>query len=247
MKIIQYVTERLVARSPVIALNVLKSRQGDLWVARALNKPDAIKWSDIEVPSQVEGFEDLSLLFRSSPLNRRFIRLDIDEAAALYKLVKNLPNARGIEIGRFKGGSTLMLAAAVGPQGRLLSVDNETQDDPGITEILRQTNMLDRVELVIADANEVECDLAVDFVFIDGDHSYQGAKQDHNKWGSKVRPGGFIIHHDMGNARPLSSQWDSLFKLKLEIESTQQDVLELVQGVGSMVIFKRRNSPWKPV
>jgi len=247
MKILQYVTERLVARSPVTALNVLKSRQGDLWVARTLNKPDAIKWSDIEVPSQVEGFEDLSFLFRSSPLNRRFIRLDIDEAAALYKVVKNLPNARGIEIGRFKGGSTLMLAAAVGPQGRLLSVDKETQDDPGITEILRQTNLLDRVELVIADANEVEWDLGIDFVFIDGDHSYQGAKQDHNKWGSKVRPGGFIIHHDMGNARPLSSQWDSLLKLRLEIESTQQDVLELAQEVGSMVIFKRRNSPWRPV
>lgn len=247
MKIIQYVTERLVARSPVIALNVLKSRQGDLWVARALNKPDAIKWSDIEVPSQIEGFEDLSFLFRSSPLNRRFIRLDIDEAAALYKVVKNLPHARGIEIGRFKGGSTLMLAAAVGAQGRLLSVDNETQDDPGITEILRQTKLLDRVELVIADANDVEYDLAADFVFIDGDHSYEGAKQDHNKWGSKVRPGGFIIHHDMGNARPLSSQWDSLLKLRSEIESTQQDVLELAQEVGSMVIFKRRNSPWRPV
>lgn len=247
MKIIERLTERLVARSPVVALKVLKSRQGDLWVARALNQPDKIKWSDITPVAHLNGFEDLSFLFRSSPLNRRFIRLDIDEAAALYNIVKSIPNAKGIEIGRFKGGSTVMLATAVGPQGHLLSIDNEPQDDDGLRETLRQANLWQRVELLIADANEVEYDLDVDFVFIDGDHSYEGARQDHNKWGSKVRPEGFIIHHDMGNARPLSSQWDSLAKLKSEIEFRQRDVLELVHEVGSLVVFKRNSSSWKPV
>jgi predicted O-methyltransferase YrrM len=247
MKIIQYLTERLVERSPLVALNVLKSRHGELWVARALNKPDACKWSDLEVPQKVEGFEDLSFLFWSSPLNRRFIRLDLDEATALYKIVKNIPNAQGIEIGRFKGGSTVMLASAVGPRGRLCSIDVEPQDDDGLRGILRQTNLLDRVDLLIADANEVEHDSYLDFVFIDGDHSYEAARRDHNKWGSKVRPGGFVIHHDMGNGRPLSSQWKSLAKLKLEIKSMQQDVLEVADEVGSMVIFRRRNSPWKAV
>jgi predicted O-methyltransferase YrrM len=247
MKIIQYLTERLVERSPVIALNVLRSRHGELWVARALNKPDASKWNDLEIPQQVEGFEDLSFLFWSSPLNRRFIRLDFDEAAALYKVVKSIPNAHGIEIGRFKGGSTIMLASAVGPQGRLFSIDTEPQDDHALKDILRRTNLLDRVELLIADANEVEHDSTVDFVFIDGDHSYEAARKDHNNWGSKVRPGGFIIHHDMGSGRPLASQWESLAKLKLEIKNMQQDVLELAHEVGSMMIFRRRNSPWKPV
>jgi methyltransferase family protein len=247
MKIIQYLTERLVGRRPVIALNVLRSRHGELWIARTLNKPDAFKWSGLDVPQKVEGFEDLSFLFWSSPLNRRFIRLDLDEAAALYKVVKNIPNARGIEIGRFKGGSTVMLASAVGPQGRLWFIDSEPPDDDGLKGILRQTNLWDRVELLIADANEVEHDNIVDFVFIDGDHSYEAALRDHNKWGSKVRPRGFIIHHDMGSARPLASQWESLAKLKLEIESRQQDVLELAHEVGSMMIFRRRNSPWTPV
>jgi len=247
MKIIQYLTERLVERSPQTALNLLRSKHGELWMARALNKPDGSKWSDLEVPTQLEGFEDLSFLFWSSPLNRRFIRLDLDEAATMFKVVKSIPNAQGIEIGRFNGGSTVLLAAAVGPNGRLISIDSEPQDDQALGVFLRQANLLDRVELVVADSGAFEHDDQVDFVFIDGDHSYEGAKRDHNKWGSKVRPGGFIIHHDMGKARLLATQWESLAKLKSEIIAAQTEELEIAHEAGSMIIFRRLSSPWKPV
>ena len=216
-------------------------------MARALNKPDGSKWSDLEVPTQLEGFEDLSFLFWSSPLNRRFIRLDLDEAATMFKVVKSIPNAQGIEIGRFNGGSTVLLAAAVGPNGRLISIDSEPQDDQALGVFLRQANLLDRVELVVADSGAFEHDDQVDFVFIDGDHSYEGAKRDHNKWGSKVRPGGFIIHHDMGKARLLATQWESLAKLKSEIIAAQTEELEIAHEAGSMIIFRRLSSPWKPV
>jgi hypothetical protein len=247
MKLIQYLTEKLVERSPETALNLLRSKHGELWIARALNKPDGSKWSDLEVPTQLEGFEDLSFLFWSSPLNRRFIRLDLDEAAALYKVVKSIPNAQGIEIGRFNGGSTVLLAFAIGPNGSLISIDSEPQDDQALEVFLRHATLLERVELVVADAGALGHDDEVDFVFIDGDHSYEGAKRDHNKWGSKVRAGGFIIHHDMGKARPLASQWESLAKLKSEIMGTQPDVLEVAHEAGSLIIFRRRSSPWKPV
>jgi predicted O-methyltransferase YrrM len=247
MKIIQYLTERLVDRSPATAFKVLEARHKELLLPRVLNRPDVFKWSELDVPQEVEGFEDLSFLFWRSPLNRGFIRLDLDEAAALYKVVKNLPHAQGVEIGRMKGGSTLMLASAVGPHGRLLSIDIEPHDDQALKNILRQMNLLERVELLIADANQVEHESHLDFVFIDGDHSYEGARKDHNKWGAKVRRGGFIIHHDMGNGRPLSSQWESLAKLMSEIKRVQQDVLELVHEVGSMMIFRRRDHPWKSV
>lgn len=246
MRIIQHLTERLVAHSPATALNVLRRRHREL-VARTLNRSDAFKWNDLDIPQKIEGFEDLSFLFWPCPLNRGVLRLDLDEAAALYKAVRSIPNACGAEIGRFKGGSTVMLALAIGPHGHLLSTDIAPQDDHALKDTLIQTNLLDRVDLLLADANKVEHDRSLDFVFIDGDHSYEGAKKDHNKWGSKVRPGGFIIHHDMGNGRPFSSQWQSLATLRSEIMGAQQDVLELTQEVGSMMIFRRRSSPWQPV
>lgn len=39
-------------------------------------------------------------------------------------------------------------------------------------------------------------DGSLDFVFIDGDHSYEGCSKDIALWISKVKPGGFISGHD---------------------------------------------------
>lgn len=37
----------------------------------------------------------------------------------------------------------------------------------------------------------------VDFLFIDGDHSYEGVKLDYQMYGPLVRPGGLIAFHDI--------------------------------------------------
>lgn len=39
-------------------------------------------------------------------------------------------------------------------------------------------------------------DGSLDFVFIDGDHSYQGVARDIAAWRSKVKPGGLLSGHD---------------------------------------------------
>jgi len=38
---------------------------------------------------------------------------------------------------------------------------------------------------------------ALDFVFIDADHSYEAVKQDISAWLPKVRPGGYVTGHDI--------------------------------------------------
>ena len=35
-----------------------------------------------------------------------------------------------------------------------------------------------------------------DFVFVDGDHSYQGARSDLRHWGRRVKKGGWVLVHD---------------------------------------------------
>lgn len=42
----------------------------------------------------------------------------------------------------------------------------------------------------------------VDFVFIDGDHSYEGCKADIEAWAPKVRKGGLIAGHDHSDDYP---------------------------------------------
>ncbi len=44
-------------------------------------------------------------------------------------------------------------------------------------------------------------DRALDFVFIDGDHSYKAVSRDITCWASKVKPGGFIGGHDYNHPK----------------------------------------------
>ncbi len=69
-------------------------------------------------------------------------------------------------------------------------------------------NPLDRhgAEIIIGDSHAPEPLQAlerildgepVDFLFVDGDHRYEGAKQDYEMYGPLVRPGGMVAFHDV--------------------------------------------------
>ena len=47
-------------------------------------------------------------------------------------------------------------------------------------------------------AKNVFKDEQIDFLFIDGDHTYRGVKSDYEMYGPLVRPGGIIAFHDIG-------------------------------------------------
>ena len=54
---------------------------------------------------------------------------------------------------------------------------------------------------------------SLDFVFIDGDHSYEGCKADIEAWNKKVKPGGFLCGHDYGSERfpGVKQAWDESY------------------------------------
>jgi hypothetical protein len=241
-----YICSKLVNLFPLFFLNCLRNNNLDC-IIFSLNRPDIFNWKYTDIPNKVNGFEDLSFLFWTSPLNRGIIRQDLDEAALLFKTVKNICNPKGIEIGRYTGGSTILLAAAVGPKGKLISIDINPQDDTTLTDILNRLEINDRVELIVGNAKDLNPDDNYDFIFIDGDHTYEGAKSDHNKWGEVVKVGGYIVHHDMGNKRKYSTQLKSLSKLRLDILRGQQKCLKLVDESGSITVFQRISAGWNKI
>lgn len=199
----------------------------------------------VRLPDRISGFEDLAFLFWATPMNRGVLRQDFDEAAALYRLVSSLPEPRGVEIGRYAGGSTLLIAAALSDAGGLLtSIDIAPQDDVQLHEVLTRLDLVDHVDLRVGDAAEVEWNEPLDFVFIDGDHSYQGAYRDHSRWGARVKVGGYIIHHDMGQARSHATGIPELMELRHDIEMHQAGELEVVEEAGSLVVFRRVSDAW---
>lgn len=216
-------------------------------IVRRFSRPGMFDWDAARMPETLSDFGDLTCLFWPTPLNRGLLRQDMDEAWALYKTVHSIPRPRGVEIGRYHGASTVLLALTVGPEGRLLSIDIEPRNDESLRAVLRRYGLENRVELMVADANDVEIDHPLDFVFIDGDHRYEGARRDHNRWGRLVRPGGYVIHHDMANARPYATQWKDLARLRDDILGQQAVELELACEVGSMAVFRRTDAPFNGV
>jgi hypothetical protein len=65
----------------------------------------------------------------------------------------------------------------------------------------------DRVAVLRMDSAEAAATFAdgsLDFVYLDGDHSFQGVMRDLAAWVPKVRPGGVIAGHDYYDKQPFA-------------------------------------------
>lgn len=135
------------------------------------------------------------------------------EIRTLATLVRELRPRCILEIGTSRGGTFYIWTRLAEDDATLISVDLPpawTLDDPEEARKLALFNSfrLDRqsVHFVRRDShlpetqNEVRSLLRgtpVDFLFIDGDHSYEGVKRDFLDYGPLVRPGGIIAFHDI--------------------------------------------------
>ena len=127
--------------------------------------------------SASEGFEDLAWIFTCDSRNRGLIRQGFDEAALLWKAVK--ATSRNIlEIGRNLAGSTVLLAAAAGPDREIYSIDNRSNEDRACKDYLARAPNEVRVHLLVADSRVPLLNLRFGFLFIDGDHTFDGVLAD---------------------------------------------------------------------
>jgi predicted O-methyltransferase YrrM len=152
-------------------------------------------------PDQVQGFEDLAFLFSSTILAHGIASLRLDEAAYLYRLVRDERPAVVAEIGRFRGGSTFVFAAA--GAGSVHSYDLEARQghdgrelDAALVEALSRYGLEDRVVLQVESSREAAPPETIDLLFIDGDHSEEGARADFERWSPHVVSGGHVLFHD---------------------------------------------------
>ncbi|GEM_PF-1919555 len=217
---------------------------GPLWerVVRPRTLGNVEAW-----PERLDGFEDLAFLFSSNLLNMGPALLAIDEAAYLYRLVRGLGPATLVEIGRYKGGSTLLLAAAMDPAARLHSYDLHREFDVGhrgpeqdrhLAAALDRYGLQERVEMVVADSHTVAHPGTCDFVLVDGDHSYDGARGDYEHWRSALEPGGHLLFHDAVE-RPFLNFEPGVARLVEEIERDDSMLFSRRDGAGSIAHFVR--------
>jgi predicted O-methyltransferase YrrM len=212
--------------------------------------PGRARYTSVERwPDTLEGFEDLAFLFSSNQLNHGIVSLQLDEAALLYRLTRRVAEGDAvIEIGRFKGGSTLLLATALPEGAELWSYDLHValrpdltgpQLDAELSTALERYGLDRRVHLVVGDSRTVEpparpCAL----VFVDGDHSYEGARADHERWSELVPTGGHLLFHDAVDVGGYGNHYPGVARFVAEMERVDARFVRRPDA-GSIAHFTR--------
>jgi predicted O-methyltransferase YrrM len=126
---------------------------------------------------------------------------------------------RIVEIGSFRGRSTIILASAA-PEGvEVLAIDPHGGGDRGPQEIaavaergeedhtafegnLNRAGVRERVHHVRLPSQAALGEVAgeVDLLYVDGAHRYRPASEDIARWGDRVKPSGTMLVHDSFNA-----------------------------------------------
>lgn len=117
-----------------------------------------------------------------------------------------------LEIGTGRGGTFFLLARAASPHATMISVDLPGGDFGGgygvwRTLVYRQlVRSKQRGKFLRLDSHDPDTLAAVqdalegrqvDVLFLDGDHTYEGIKQDYEMYSGLVRRGGLILFHDI--------------------------------------------------
>jgi predicted O-methyltransferase YrrM len=123
-----------------------------------------------------EGFEDLAWLFTCDSRNRGIIAQGFNEAAMLWKAAQATAG-NILEIGRKRGGSTVILAAA-GAGRTIYSLDLRLKPHPRCKDYLERPENRDRVQLRVANSREPLPGVRYGLLFVDGDHSFEGVLAD---------------------------------------------------------------------
>lgn len=158
-----------------------------------------------------------------------------------------------VEIGSYAGGTSIMFAQyadlVIGIDGAdpLAGCDNvryvvgnshSIKTQLMVRDLLRNNRLLKKTEFNV--------DSVVDVLFIDGDHTFEGALQDYRDYEPFVRSGGIIAFHDIVNSQHHRDQgcrvdltWE---EVKKHAASEGWDTLENISGDdwwgGIGIIFK---------
>jgi SAM-dependent methyltransferase len=138
------------------------------------------------------------------------------QARRLWEGASAVPTGgRIVEIGSFRGRSTIVLATAAAEGVEVVAIDPHAGNDRGPQEIegfedeaeqdhkvfhanLEAAGVDERVRHVRKFSDDALGEVIgpIDLLYIDGAHRYGPARADIGRWGARVRPGGTLLIHD---------------------------------------------------
>ena len=186
----------------------------------------------------------------------------------LFSLAVSIKAEKIIEIGRFKGFSTLACASALrfldigwqepvqhkqrpdinyhefesSKQRKLFSIDPFPTIEAAT--LIEKADLTQYVEFINLSSEEVNIDTEADLILIDGDHSYEACKRDVFHYVLRnLRPGGYFILHDYFGWYDQQNQNKSPIKKVIDeliVEGIFQHLL-IDTSYQSFVVFRNPN------
>jgi predicted O-methyltransferase YrrM len=176
---------------------------------------------------------------------RRDAYQKLNELEPLIALVRERKPSTVVEIGTFKGGTLFALCQAADPEARIVSIDlpkgkglfgggyswregrrfrKFPQPGQRLTTLRCDSHSPETVRQV----EDLLGGRPIDFLMIDGDHTYDGVKRDWETWEPLVAPQGLIVLHDILEhpEQPLSEVdrfWSEIAPGQNTIEFTDPD------------------------
>lgn len=186
--------------------------------------------------------------------NYRFLCVGIKPDQEVYEirdflnLLKKQNPKNIMEIGTNKGGTLFLFSKISDPEAKIISVDY--QPTRTMQKWFERRVRLYRtfvkkgqsLHLIMADSHKQETLKRIknllsreklDFLFIDGDHGYNGVKADYRMYSQFVKKGGIIAFHDVSTAPGVIKFWA---ELKTQIPQAQE--INHVNGWGIGIITR---------
>ena len=205
------------------------------------------KMKQKSIPIKVDIIQK-SKYFKASQVNK-----EIEE---LLEIIKELKPLYVCEIGSYRGGTIALFCQVLQPDSKIIAIDiGFTKYQIKVLKQFKKTNQvlwalnsnsksLKTIEMVKDCLNGNE----VDFVFIDGDHSYEGVKKDYELYSPLVSSTGIIAFHDINPDyltkfnKKTSSYTGGVPKYWREIKQLYGDSIEIIgsnnqDGYGIGVLY----------
>jgi len=156
-----------------------------------------------------------------------------------------------LEIGTYQGVSAARIARAMSPEGLLYCIDPWPQNNRGgnpcwsiCQRHLRRSGVRNRVRILRGYSRDIARQIPenLDFVFVDGDHSWEGIENDWVIVSEKIGSGGVVCLHD--SLVPLGEEWRQLDSCRYFEDVIRTDprfsVIEVVHSLAVLRKVKRR-------
>jgi len=156
---------------------------------------------------------------------------------------------KAAEIGVWHGVTTRRIAEALAPEGVVYAVDNYVPGRLGVSfqyRVARRNTRTfrDRVRFVLATGKDAAAQFTrehianFEFVFIDGDHSFEGIRTDWQAWSPLIAKNGMVALHDSRSCagRNLEETGSCRFTREVILKDAR---FKLIDEVDSVSVLRR--------